>query len=379
MVENLHSSNSTLNLDRQPVLQRMDSSVLNSLSSGRKLAHQPSKLDLIDDTTLTSLPLAPPPPRAKLRRGNSSCSKFSRTSDLAPTKLNLAASTSSFDTSISVRPDDVATINESEDYYDTTLGADDTFEEQQDPIVLVEDYMRTDDEDSNFSRSVSRKASLANFKKKYMIGRSQSAMQLPNGAPFRGANKRSISAEDNIMKRSGENLEAIFGKIPGADKLKYCDLCDKPLYEISSVIRTTEEKFNLTRDDSMTQLYNEFVCWECINVYDRFLNELYEAEVSEARHVIPSTGNTNNTTEKLLGIFNGIRESYQTRVEPPRKQLKTGFSTDLIDRLHYLSTMSEPPKNGVEWLANLRNRLRWKWRLDDFLPNPFSFDKQRNS
>ncbi|SGZ53144.1 CIC11C00000004563 [Sungouiella intermedia] len=46
-----------------PVLQRKSSSVLNSLAS-KKLCHQPSKLDLIDDTTLTSLPLPPRLPRS---------------------------------------------------------------------------------------------------------------------------------------------------------------------------------------------------------------------------------------------------------------------------------------------------------------------------
>lgn len=363
----------------------MESSVLNSLSSSsRRLPHQVSKLDLIDDTTLTSLPLAPPPPKARLRRGDLSSSKLSKAS-LPPSidASDLAASTNLLEFSISANPDDVATIHEfSDDNYDTTLGADETFDELQDPIVLVEDYMRNDSEEFSLHRSLSRKASLANFKQRHMGSMTRSAMHLPCGAPFRSGSKRSISAEDSYMGRlDTENLEAIFGKIPGSDKLKYCDLCDKPLYEISSVIRTTEEKLDpLPTDNSISRLYNEFVCWECINIYERFLNELYEAEVTEARQVLLQAKMDNDSTEKLLGMFNSIRETYQlvgSVPQPPRKQLKTSFSSDLIDRLHYLSTISEPPQNGTAWLTNLRNRLRWKWRLNDLIPNPFTLDKQR--
>ena len=54
-----------------------------SSTTTNKLKHQPSKLDLIDDTTLTSLPLPPPPPlRRHLSRSRSPTS--SQGSKLSP-------------------------------------------------------------------------------------------------------------------------------------------------------------------------------------------------------------------------------------------------------------------------------------------------------
>lgn len=385
-----------------PVLQRKSSSVLNSLAS-KKLCHQPSKLDLIDDTTLTSLPLPPPPPKVRLRRGDLNSSKLSRmstatfhdvsTGAAGASSSSLGKCATSLDSlaaSVPAWPDEVSPISElTDDNYDTTVGPDDTFDEHQDPIVLVEDYVRGIPDEMASTHSLTRKQSLATFKQRMMTGsRCLSAVVSPAKSPFRAGSKRSISNEDTTIARLEiEDLEAIFGKIPGSDKLKYCDLCDKPLYEISSIISSTEDRKLASQNEEegesakndISHLYNEFICWECINVYEHFLNELYEVEVGEEKRMQLQTNKDSSSTEKLLSMFNSIRETYHTELsEPPKKQTKTAFSTDLIDRLHYLSTMSEPQKNGTEWLNNLRQRLRWRWRLENLLPNPFAFDKHRN-
>lgn len=375
-----------------PVLQRKNSSVLNSLSS-RKLSHHPSKLDLIDDTTLTSLPLPPPPPRARLRRGDLTSSKLSKKSvstitDVAPVASLFGNSTDLGCASPSAWPADDSVV-EFTDNYGSTLGPDDTSEDLQDPIVLVEDYVRGGGEDAVKINTLTRKKSLATFKQRFIGGRFVSI--LPESL-FRARSKRSVSTDDTTFCRADtEDLEAIFGKIPGSDKLKYCDLCDKPLYEISSIISSAEDRVTphnvshgaddpeVTKTD-ISHLYNEFICWDCINIYEVFLNELYEAEVDEERKMQIQTKKDTSTTEKLLEMFNSIRETYHTEIsEPPKKQTKRAFSTDLLNRLHYLSTMSEPPKNGTEWLNNLRQRLRWRWRLENLLPKPFVFERQRNS
>lgn len=275
------------------------------------------------------------------------------------------------------------------DHYDSSVGPDDTFEDLQDPIVLVEDYVRGLPEDSTNIHTITRQKSLASFKQRFMYGTRAVSLQAPSLSPFRAGNKRSISTEyTTFFRPETEDLEAIFGKIPGSDKLKHCDLCDKPLYEISSIISSTEDRIitNSISDavdgarSDISHLYNEFVCWECTNIYEVFLNELYEAEVGEEKKMQIQTKKTDSSTEKLLSMFNSIRETYHTEIsEPPKKQTKTAFSSDLLDRLHYLSTMSQPPTNGTEWLNNLRQRLRWRWRLENLLPNPFAFEKQRNN
>lgn len=376
-----------------PVLQRISSSALNSLSA-RKLAHHPSKLDLIDDTTLTSLPLPPPPPKARLRRGTLSSSKISRNSvstvtDSAPAAPSCGSSSTDLVPTNSSGWQDENSLLDVTDHYDSSMGPDDTFEDLQDPIVLVEDYVRGLPDDSTNIHTISRQKSLASFKQRFMSGPRSVSVQNPSLSPFRAGSKRSMSIEDATFCRlEPEDLEAIFGKIPGSDRLKHCDLCDKPLYEISSIISSTEDRVitnsmsgatDGARSD-ISHLYNEFVCWECTNIYEVFLNELYEAEVGEEKKMQIQTKKDASSTEKLLTMFNSIRETYHTEIsEPPKKQTKTAFSNDLLDRLHYLSTMSQPPRNGTEWLNNLRQRLRWRWRLENLLPNPFAFEKQRNN
>lgn len=336
------------------ILKRKHSAVLNLLAGTRQnLHHQPSKLDLIDGTTLTSLPL-PPPPKIRLRRQDLASSANSRDStlDALATYRNNSNSTITSENGVTTLDDLV------DENVDITFcsEADETFEETEDPIVLVEDYMA-----STGDAVVDRKQSLVNFKRRLY---SDSLSVLTT----RICNKRTISEDSEYRPHNAEDLEAIFGKIPGADKLKHCCLCDKPLYEISSIINN--EHTNLRKN--INELYNEFVCWDCINVYEQFLGELYQSEVLDAQ--LPPTCDT--TTEKLLTIFNTIRNTYDNRIaEPPRKQIRNAFSSDLLGRLHLLSSMSSKD-NEAEWLKNLRYKLRWRWRINGLIPNSFSSDRQ---
>lgn len=370
--------------NRDMPLQRKNSSLLNAMAAAppRKLHHQPSKLDLIDDTTLTSLPFPPPPAKSRLRRGNLLSSRLSKSSGSVGGDAHLGASCLSLNISISAQPEDVATIVEmSEDNYDTTMGADETFEELQDPIVLVEDYVRDVSLESENNHMLARKASLATFKRRYMSGRGRSTT-LPLFETSSRAETDSFVSDDGPVFTESEDLEAIFGKIPGSDKLKHCDLCDKPLYEISSIITSTGDDHGASpRSEEFPQLYNEFVCWECINVYEHFLGELYETEAAEARKLHSEEERSRLIAGKLrdmLGTIDKPVHDDDLEFQPPRKQIRPCFSTDLINRLHYLSTMAEPKPPASEWLNNLRLAVRWRWRLQNLLPDQFTFDKQRN-
>lgn len=402
----------------------------NSTSSLRrcstaKLHHQPSKLDLIDDTTLTSLPL-PPPPKQKRTAENTSVHTVE-------------------DPNISFSP-----THDSDNEDDT-----------QDPIVLIEDYMTPlnenplhksepldgPPEEDQLKHLIERKRSLATFKQR-MFNQSLEVDDVsisdvsfsstlnfdsPNTsriAPFastpKPSNKRSIShdivsradmrLEDRYLRP--ENLEEIFGKIPGSDLLKYCDLCEKPLYEISSIINNnkkfktstgaTPSTATATPTSTIGLVYSEFICWECIETYEEFLNELSTTEQDKQPESSSAPIASPDAKSKLLKIFQTVQDKYTQQnmkndepstwtsllaskrsffyKQPTYKQLnnKTSFSETLMQRLNYLNNVPEgysyssnsltenkagepepkkmAPKKDLEWIKNLQAKLSWTWK-----------------
>lgn len=301
------------------------------LDHDKHLTLHPSKLDLIDHTTLTSLPLPPPPARSRLKRGH-----------LAPlcqtTSKKLSRDPSgSLDETLLEEPD-IADVTITSEY------VDETFEESEDLIVLVEDYMASHD----VGRQLDRKKSLLSFKKRLHGDRgSVNSDQSPS--------KRLELTE----ARDHENLEAIFGRIPGTDRLKHCCLCDRPLYEISSILGNSESvrKGNC----KSSQLCDEFVCWDCVDVYELFLSELGEMEAHDEQAKVEST-------KRLLDIFTSIKDNYQ----PPPTDSSKIFSTGLIEQLHHLSDVATLEEKEPDWLVALKHKLRWRWRINGLLPNPFS-------
>lgn len=358
---------------KNTILQKQASFIQNSRNSNSKsLKHQPSKLDLIDDTKLTSLPL-PPPPKTR-----NSCSQVDT------------------DIEYGIRCSESVTSYNIDDEYD------DEIEESEDPIVLVEDYMTGKTNASlNNQKHIHKKDSLAIFKDRIYQNEGNPCTSTTSSVP-------TITNSINISKtfldesckpkefvsktkytRREQNLEEIFGKIPGSDSLKYCELCEKPLYEISSLIdnkvetssfRSTDET-SLCKED--TRLYSEFVCWECVEIYEEFFNELC------ANELYPYTnGGVNDTPKdsiKLFEIFQDIKHKYN--IENPRfdsklnKQGNAHFSSSLIQKLNQLNegNSSFPLKlySGSEtfdWIKYLQYQLRWRWRIAGLIPNAFRSD-----
>lgn len=354
------------------VLQPRKSSVLNSQKSRRKLAHQPSKLDLIDDTTLTSLPFAPPPPR-EIRRSNSNLSDVSKSSSgvLAEDIMRPIPSSNS-------TQDSIVTVMLHE--YDSTVDGDvdDTMEEPEDPIVLVEDYLTDQTAESEVTQRLIRKKSLATFKQRYY-----SSSERHDSAATPRLTKRALPDQEQTQYgNSSEDLEAIFGKLPGADGLKHCAFCNKPLYEISSIISNTCPLSPPSANGNLAELYNEFVCWDCISVYEQFMCEL-DADEAVLKH------QKKRESLHLVDMLNSLRNCVS--IQPPKKQtkheqtwletkaepkqedkretqqvsksaMKHEFSPDLLGRLHYLSSVSEPTSGS--WLENLVTKLKWNNNLE---------------
>lgn len=280
----------------------------NSNIERKSLQHQQSKVDLIDDTTLTSLPLPPPP--AKRKRHAEEHDVLRRDADSTTDHL-------------SEKP-----------LEDTTMCSDlvdDTFDETDDsdePIVLVEDYWST----YSNNLAIQRQHLLLNFKRRVVS----------NSAPCAGQTYQS----------SKDDLEAVFGKIHGSEELKHCLICSKPLYEISSIISGTKKTI---------QRYQEFVCWSCIDLYEQFLEEV-EQEFCE----LPDQKQIMETNRKLVRIFHLVIEAYGIKDSPLEKPK---YSHDLIERLQSISDRSDVLPMG--WLLRLRTEIRKNWRLGKALPSLF--------
>lgn len=299
----------------------------------RALHPQPSKLDLIDHTTLTSLPLPPPPAKSRLKRG--------KLTPLLPRKPL------SEDSKIHIAPDrtqDGAESGGENDFADITMTSeyvDDTFEESEDLIVLVEDYLAKHESEKQLDRS----KSLITFKKRLHADR----RSLESNEPEPKRRALELAESTNC-----EDLEAIFGRIPGMDRLKHCCLCDRPLYEISSIIGNGDSRRGKV---DVSVHCKEFVCWDCVDTYELFLMQEQQAEDKELQAVMKAN-------ERLFDMFSHIRDTY--RALPPLS-LENSVSSELIQQLHILNQSSEEAKDP-EWLSILKSKLRWRWRLNDLLP-----------
>ncbi|KAK6204316.1 uncharacterized protein RJT21DRAFT_6139 [Scheffersomyces amazonensis] len=396
----LTSNQSTLHRNSSASSLTNRSHGIPSSAPHQRLKHQPSLIDLIDDTTLTSLPLPPPP-----KKNSSSRRSRNNSVDTIPSLSKIRQHT----TQVLPYHQQIQSSGNIDFEYDDEEEEDEvTFEgdESQDPIVLIEDYMINSDGDVSQERvtvgesskqsTLDKKKSLANFKQRmysvpnfkihneaqYSSHSEVSTIESSNSNTLiRGSNKRAISGGQNSTSSlsngmrgvgRGENFEEIFGgKIPGSDLLKYCDICEKPLYEISSLLGNYHKKFKTnsnrtqsinsdTRVNKPTGLnYNEFICWECIEIYEDFFNEL-EQEQNEHCHdsafandnSLPSSCN-----RKLLSIFKSIQEKYNQKenTPPPNSSSQYGkFSNSLILRLNSLknssSTTSGYRKFDLDWL-----------------------------
>lgn len=357
---------------RSPGLSMKNSSYFNTPRK-RDLRTQSSKLHLIDDTTLTSLPFAPPAASKRLKRTNLASSRFTKNQKIAVPEnqlllsLDLSKTTLEgqiFADSLDLHKQDTTVDDCTCNYADDTL--DDTFEESQDPIVLVEDYMT----EAQSKETMFRKKSLANIKKRLREEslKSSFAPHFTSSEPFKiefGKNAARFPAPGN------EELEAIFGKIPGSEKLKYCTLCDKPLYEISSVLSSSEEK-DMSTTNNLTHLYQEFVCWDCIVTYENILSELHEAEIEYSEDGIF----LQDENKRASYIFNGNTSPHPFTDSPKKvyasthSQKRRKFSTDLISRLQHLSEISQPKDHSSQANAGWLEKLKSK--LNNLLSNAFT-------
>ncbi|KAI5957573.1 hypothetical protein KGF57_003267 [Candida theae] len=328
----------------------------------KTLKQQPSKLDLIDDTTLTSLPFPPPPPlkrpsgtSATASSSNSSSSSIARVGGLRSTKMNTVGSNqSATNYNGSVETEYMGDLNfqnlgeqheveeDDEDFYEYSY-------EEEDPIVLVEDYLGLQESLPSYTTAAAaapppassshmtfftnscksttakhhllRQKSLADFKKRVLSSSSNDSTDTVILQPDEridrkteyqqtSSSRTSSTAQQQTPRHHQSNdLQAIFGDLPSFQLLKHCDLCDKPLYEISSIINS---KCNMN--------LKEFVCGDCISNYEVFITEFIQEQqldknkrVEDDAVIQPASKKIKNT--KFWHVLNHISSKYNIRRE----------------------------------------------------------------
>lgn len=357
-------------------MKRLISPTLSAKPSSRGLAHYASRLDLIDDTKLTSLPLPPPPNTRK------------RASMANSTQPNVSAATDVMGRFLGLQVQETAAEDES--YIDE--------EESEDPIVLVEDYLNPADARQSFSDTSSsrtwshessahrsllqKRQSLATFKLRLLQQQQkrEEASSISDDSyctsiAETASNNNSVTPKIGHSNSTLEHLEELFGKISGADNLKYCNLCSKPLYEISAIIN---RRLRQKQETSADTQYEEFVCEECTDDYEQFSNEL---EGLQNQQYIDSM-QLSIKRQRVSGIFREIEARYTTNEHHPAvwsflpesphfngtNDHQRKFSQNLIDRFHKLSAIDTHGTAHQEWVQNLQQKLRWRWRLCGLIP-----------
>lgn len=314
----------------------------------KTLKQQPSKLDLIDDTTLTSLPFPPPPP---IKRPSAVASQSSSSSSTAAggdrrlNKLNPIQSNQSGTTcSDQMETECVGDLNfqnigeddaeeDDEDLYEYSY-------EEEDPIVLVEDYLSLRETTPSYTtipassshmtsstcstssdHHLLRQKSLANFKKRVLSSSTNSStdtiiLQPEERITLTTSSHKSPSSSSSSLiaqrqpRQQSDDLQAIFGDLPSFHLLKHCDLCNKPLYEISSIINS---KSNLNLN------LKEFVCGDCISNYEIFMTEFVQEQQLKNKKqepdvvMEPASKKIKNT--KFWHVLNHISSKYNVRRE----------------------------------------------------------------
>lgn len=355
-----------------------------------KLYQATSKLDLLDEKNLTSLPI--PPPR--------STENFSNVKRL---KLN---------------PINEIRIHNDKTHRRISYGAPQNIfkaaegdeENGEHPIVLVEDYIPY--VEGNDRHATKKRVSISNLKskmskrgdlhvplklKKIPIQESSktpsssvtlvphildenfsqdicvSNLQGDDIQTIHADNYESCSISDSVRNVLGDLIrpetpqdnDKYLSDIRTHSQLKKCVVCENPLYEISSLIADTDD-------------FKEIVCGKCTERYEE------AAKIFENYEFESSGDSSNETTMSSMDSAVEISRTEDWQLQSDsrprgRKQQKHQFSQELIKRLQiqsYRSISNErhnKKKESVDcttmaWFIDAKKKIRWRWRVSGLLP-----------
>ncbi|CAM9014373.1 unnamed protein product [Wickerhamomyces anomalus] len=327
------------------------------------LKNKKSRLDMLDNSQLTSFPLAPPPSSEKV------------TESLKSPEINAQEIPSS-------RPDSQL------------------FE--IDPIVLVEDYIKAKELGRRKLSVVDLKTSLKTYesmnpadlpegpnyltKAKSILSETISSHQSQLGTSQTSSllltkcsaeEEGSIATTDFYSAKTSQTLSSAcsihtnisnaptlkltdshdmtlgeFTMPSASSSLKYCVICETPLYELSSL---------LTQDSQ----FSEFVCSNCTERYEMLSNLIdnFDHSISELR-AIPEDASIDDIEELLNQPAN----------KKSRNNVQHGFSSTLVSKLQnqleYKGTTQRQQidQKSAIWLLEAKKKLRWRWRISGLIP-----------
>ncbi|KAH3666380.1 hypothetical protein WICMUC_005648 [Wickerhamomyces mucosus] len=289
-----------------------------SHNESQRLKNKRSRLDLIDNSQFTSFPLAPPP---HLKKDHQKVTEFVKRSP----KLKAV-----------VEDEDL------EEIYDTPDRS--MVSEIDEPIIFIEDYIQ--------QRSLkSKKISVLDLRKSMNLNETNEGTNYMSKAKlllndYHGISKMTPGLSSytssllltNVIEEDNDQISIISTAptvklslddsmiIPefshSTTSLKYCIICENPLYELSS---------HLCRHEN-NEKFNEFVCSSCTERYE--------------------------TLSRLIEEHDEIYED-----ERKRQKLNNQFSKELIGNLQ-----SHLNNHDKAWFEKARKTLRWRWRLTGLLP-----------
>lgn len=328
-----------------------------------------SKLDLLDENSLTSLPIPPPISRDSPPR------KRSKLNPVHEMRIHNDA----FDRRISCGVPK---------YY---AHEDEDIEEDEDaghPIVMVEDYIPPNDNEHN-QRLARKRVSVSDLKNK--INRTMD-MQVPLKLR-RIANRKTTpvssvtlvphlladSINDNNDKQSNHDesshitddvksiLEDLIKPAPQQEydrylfniakdtKLRKCVICETLLYEVSSLLADRNN-------------FKEIVCGKCTEKYEEAAKifEEYEFETS-----------CESSKDSSISSMDSAVQLTDNGPQPLRN--KDNFSQELISRLQ-LQLQAGMRKDDtnlggptdfsmMSWFIEAKKKIRWRWRVSGLLPH----------
>ncbi|CAI4265932.1 BFP_1a_G0003280.mRNA.1.CDS.1 [Saccharomyces cerevisiae] len=386
-----------------------------------KLYQSVSKLDLIDDKSFTSLPIAPPCniETNEDDSGNNEYNNNKKRPRLNPVN-ELRVHNNKRNRYVSYGPS-LDTKN-----YELTENTSQDIP----PLVLVEDYIPYTQ-----SKSTKKMVSISDLKSKLSKRRdnhiplrvknsyseiiketSRNSFEpnsltliphiLKNTEENRDESnnpldfiKEEIEISDISIPNSIENMVVNLVNIPSSNKsyddlylselnvhsqLRKCVICEKALYEISSRLLNSG-------------YYKEIVCEQCTVRYEEaakiFENCEFESSMDESNLSSGTFSDLENSAEPFH-LSTDVPKKINRHIEDNKIDLKKetskkkdSFSKELIERLqlqllendksikHHFNKDAMGSKS-MNWFLEARRKLKWKWRINGLLPH---FLRNQNS
>ncbi|KAL3234399.1 hypothetical protein RNJ44_03161 [Nakaseomyces bracarensis] len=363
-----------------------------------------SKLELIDNTHFTSLPIAPPSNRNEYdndtNNSDNDCSNdvSNISNTFYPQNKRMyrdIANEIIVHNNQKMRYVSYRYNNYNNDHEERRVPSEIKCEGKH-PIVIVEDYILSDSERSineshkkrklqrNSDRGVAPKVSVHSLKDKLRGGQEEHipikrrylACKESSGSNLERIPDELIDERGNIkgtisslvlntekLQDKDEYLSLMKSTID--DTLKKCVLCEKVLYEFSSIIQSNN-------------VYKELVCGSCTEKYEVIAKLLEDCEFessTDGSQDLATFGECTMDSMMASSDIDFLRSTNNTPIESKNNQYnQEPFSATLIETLHSQLKLNEKgdrtdvSSKAINWFMEARKKLRWRWRVSGLLP-----------